>query len=288
MIKPSLTLLATACLVACGGDNDSDSDGAHSQAVTINFAAGLGSEAMACGERTTPVGRQQTPPEVKDFRLYISDVQVAGTDGEFHAVELEQNDWQHQNVALLDFEDGSASCSGGNAATNKQLTGMVSNIGGDVTQVRFTLGVPEALNHLDRTTALSPLNIDGMTWSWAGGYKHARLDVNGWNIHLGTTGCTLDDNNDNLDCSNDRPNRPTYTLSNLDLINDQIYFDYAALVNNADISSNATETPLGCMSSASDSDCGPIFTAMGLDLVTGECSAAGCDSQSWVSITPRS
>ncbi|ASP37650.1 metallo-mystery pair system four-Cys motif protein [Bacterioplanes sanyensis] len=282
MIKPGLTVMAAVCLAACGSDSDSDDN----KSVVINFGAGLGTEVMACGPRTTPVGSQQTQPEVKDFRLYISDVQVAGSDGQFRSVELEQNDWQHKNVALLDFEDGSASCSGGNAAMNKQLTGNVKDFSGDVAQVRFTIGVPESLNHLDRTTAASPLNIDGMTWSWAGGYKHARLDVNGWNIHLGTTGCTLDDNNQNLDCSNDRPNRPTYTLSGIDLDDDKIYFDYAALVNSADISSNMADTPLGCMSFASDSDCAPVFTAMGLDLTSGECAAAGCDSQTWVSITP--
>jgi hypothetical protein len=117
-----------------------------------------------------------------------------------------------------------------------------------------------------------------MTWSWAGGYKHMRLDVDGWNIHLGTTGCSLDDNNENLDCSSARPNRPVYTFENIDTESSAIVFDYAALVENSDITTDAG----GCMSGATDPECAALFTNLGLDVTTGECASEGCDSQNWV------
>ena len=281
--KKLTPLMLAALLAACGGDDNDNKDNGP-QAVTINFAAKVGSADLTCGENTTMVGTANSGngslPIIKDFRLYISSVQVAGNDGEFVNVELDQNDWQHQNVALLDFEDGSATCSSGTTATHNSISGKIP--AGEYTQLRFTLGVPQELNHLDRTTAPSPLNIDGMTWSWAGGYKHARMDVAGWNIHLGTTGCTLDSNNENLDCSADRPNRPTYTFNNFSA-DSVVTFDYAELVSTSDITSNANGA-LGCMSGETDAECAPLFSKMGLDITSGECAADGCDSQSWITL----
>lgn len=281
--KKLTPLMLGVLLAACGGDDSNKDNGP--QALTINFAANVGSAELICGENTTTVGTANAGngslPTIKDFRLYISAVQVAGRDGKFVDVELDQNDWQHQNVALLDFEDGRSACTSGTQPTNKSIRGMIPS--GEYTQLRFTIGVPEALNHLDRTTAPSPLNIDGMTWSWAGGYKHARLDVNGWNIHLGTTGCTLADNNiENLDCSADRPNRPTYTFNNFSA-DSVVTFDYAALVSTSDITTNAAGA-VGCMSGATDPECAPLFSKMGLDITSGECAADGCDSQSWITL----
>jgi uncharacterized repeat protein (TIGR04052 family) len=279
-------LLPSLLLTGCGSDDNNNSGSAASKSYTLTFSAAVGAEDMACGEASTLVGTANggngSLPDIKDFRLYVSDVQVATATGEFVSLTLDQNDWQYQNVGLLDFEDGSSTCTSSTTATNMTISGTAPEA--DYSRVRFTIGVPQELNHLDRATAVSPLNIDGLTWSWAGGYKHARIDVTGWNIHLGTTGCTLDENNENLDCSNDRPNRPTYTFANVDFNSSVINFDYAALVKDSDITSNTSGTATGCMSSATDPECNALFEHLGLDIETGECAADGCDSQDWVSL----
>lgn len=282
--------LAAFVLTACGGGSSgSDDETTVTKDISLDVAAVVGTASVACGELTEVLvgsgnGGNGSAPEFKDFRLYVSDIQVATDGGEFVDLELTQNDWQYENVVLLDFEDATSSCTSGTTATNKSIRGSLEGLSSDeYTRVRFTLGVPENLNHLDRTMAASPLNLDGMTWSWAGGYKHMRLDVDGWNIHIGTTGCTLDENNNNLDCSNDRPNRPVYTFENIDTASSKLVFDYAALVSNSDITADAGGA-VGCMSGATDPECAALFTNLGLDVATGECASEGCDSQTWVRV----
>ena len=293
--KPLIAALSALMLVACGSDDDSSSNNTPNsqpeqpttQNISLKFSASVGAEAVACGTSTTLVGNGNggngTAPDIKDFRLYVSDVQVATATGEFVAVTLAESDWQQERVALLDFEDGTSSCSAGTSETRLVVEGTAPTA--DYSRVRFTIGVPEALNHLNQETASAPLNIGGLHWNWAGGYKHARIDVAGWNIHLATTGCTLDDNNENLDCSNARPNRPTYTLDNVDLEDSTINFDYAELVSGADISTDQGGKP-GCMSAAADPECATLFTNLGLNVTTGQCldGADGCDVQSWVTV----
>lgn len=285
----SLALAAFALTACGGGSSGSDDETTVTKDISLDVAAVVGTASVTCGELTdvlvgTGNGGNGSAPEFKDFRLYLSDIQVATDDGEFVDLELTQNDWQYENVVLLDFEDATSSCTSGTTATNKSIRGSLEGLSSDeYTRVRFTIGVPENLNHLDRTTAASPLNLDGMTWSWAGGYKHMRLDVDGWNIHIGTTGCTLDENNNHLDCSNDRPNRPVYTFENIDTASSKLVFDYAALVRNSDIAADAGGA-VGCMSGASDPECAALFTNLGLDVATGECVSEGCDSQTWVRV----
>lgn len=284
--KPLIAALSALMLVACGSDDDSSSN--KTRNISLKFSASVGAETAACGVNTTLVGSGNsgngTAPDIKDFRLYISGLQVATASGDFVDVTLTESDWQQASVALLDFEDGSSSCSSGTAETRMLIEGTVPEA--DYSRVRFTIGVPEALNHLNQETATAPLNISGLHWNWAGGYKHARIDVAGWNIHLATTGCTLDDNNENLDCSNARPNRPTYTLDNVDLEDSTINFDYAELVSGADITFNTDQTPTGCMSAASDPECATLFTNLGLDVTSGQCLSGtdGCDTQTWVTV----
>ena len=67
--------------------------------------------------------------------------------------------WQYENVALLDFEDKTGGCRDvGTVETNAQVVGTVPE--GDYTGLTFDLGVPFELNHIDASTAPSPLNVD--------------------------------------------------------------------------------------------------------------------------------
>ncbi|GMM90089.1 MbnP family copper-binding protein [Vibrio fortis] len=286
--KALVTAFVCTTLSACGGSSSSPSTSVTQQDVTIQFAAKVGTQDIECKLMdTATAGTKNTNPEFKDVRMYISNLELIDDKGEATPVSLKQDGkWQYQNVALLDFETGADSCANGNEALNHQIIGQVPE--GDYTGVRFTLGVPTELNHygIDGDDAVSPLDVMGMNWSWQNGHKHLRMDVDGWNIHLGTTGCeVVDAGAEVVDCADSRPNRPTYQLDNFNHASNVIVFDYQSLVTSNDITFNTPGTPPGCMSSSVDTDCQGIFDKLGLDLTTGECSAGNCStSQSWVSV----
>ena len=146
------------------------------QSVTLDFATMVNDQEVQCGVMYEGVGAEGSTVEFQDMRFYVSDVRLINADGEEVGLELSPNQWQHQDVALLDFEDGTARCAeSGNEAMNSAVTGSVPE--GEYTGVVFTLGVPFDLNHADVATAPTPLNVSSMWWSWQGGYKHARIDL---------------------------------------------------------------------------------------------------------------
>jgi uncharacterized repeat protein (TIGR04052 family) len=284
----ALGLISTA---ACSGDSDDDKgtddtgvvgdddddDVSNDQAVSIAFDAVVGSDMAMCGMAYT-VGGQEL--ELADARLFLSTVEVR-VDGAWQPLVLDETDWQHEGIALLDFEDGSAGCAdSGTSDLNDTLTGMAP--AGTIDGVRFDVGVPFELNHVDSATAPAPLNAPGMFWTWQGGYKFVRVDyavagAERWNVHVGSTGCVSDApvNAPEAECS--APNRATIELD-LDL-SVGVTVDLGALIAGADVTTNLVDTPPGCMSSPTEpDDCAPVFTNLGLDFATGFC-ADDCAGQ---------
>src|SRR5690606_37806949 len=125
-------------------------------------------------------------------------VRLIDDGGNEVAVTLTDDDlWQDDSVALLDFEDASMGCAAnGTTETNSTVVGTVPE--GTYTGVVFELGVPFEKNHQDVAAADAPLSVGAMFWVWQGGFKFVRIDMidadgmapdNGWNLHLGSTGC---------------------------------------------------------------------------------------------------
>ena len=133
------------------------------QSVTLNFTALVNDREATCGVTHENIGAEGSTVEFQDLRFYISDVRLLTADGEVK-LELTSNQWQHQDVALLDFEDGSARCAeSGNEAMNSTVTGSAP--AGEYTGLVFNMGVPFSLNHADVATAPTPLNVSSMWWS---------------------------------------------------------------------------------------------------------------------------
>jgi len=171
MHSTALAVLTLAGLTAC----DDSTGPAGPTDVTVNFAALVNGETLVCGASYAGVGVSSTEITPTDFRLYVSDVQLLRSDGSSEALELEQDGlWQRENVALLDFENGSASCVNGTTGTNTSVRGTVP--AGSYTGLRFTLGVPASLNHQDQAAAPPPFDLSALFWSWNGGYKFVRMD----------------------------------------------------------------------------------------------------------------
>ena len=145
-----------------------------SQPVAIQFQPMVGDRPFSCGEQYL-LGSPEAMVTPTDFRLYVSDVMLIDADGNTVPVSLEQdNQWQYQNVALLDFEDRTGACANGTAEIRTQIVGTAPT--GDYQGLRFTLGIPFELNHEDSTLAPSPLNLTALWWNWQFGYKFLRAD----------------------------------------------------------------------------------------------------------------
>ncbi|MEM9187567.1 MAG: MbnP family copper-binding protein [Myxococcota bacterium] len=255
-----------------GSTPDGDASGAETP-VTLNFAAKVGDMDFSCGTTYSGLGTANSDAVGADFRFYVSNIRLVNSAGTEVPVTLEQDGmFQREDVALLDFEDGSADCMMGNSALRSTVVGTVAE--GDYNEVRFTMGIPFSMNHQNVADADSPFNISGMFWVWQGGYKFLRIDLGvgagGYNVHLGSTMCSSGGPMEPPTAECGRPNRADVSLTNFDIASSVIVADLAPLVADADLTMNTDMTPPGCQSFPNDEgDCGPVFPKLGLDFQSG-------------------
>lgn len=261
MTTLALPLIFAAC-------DDDPSGPAEPIEVTIDFAAAVSGTAFTCGQSYSNVGTANTTITPVDFRFYVHDVTLIASDGSEEALTLDQDGvWQRDNVALLDFENGSGPCVNGTAATNMSVRGTAPDK--SYNGIRFSLGVPEGLNHADQTAAAAPLDLTALFWSWNGGYKFLRIDhtseayPEGWFVHLGSTGCqpTGDPTVPATSCSNQH--RPSVTFASFDWESQKIRADYGMLLQTSNLAANSG--PKGCMSFPGDPECAKVMNNLGLN-----------------------
>jgi uncharacterized repeat protein (TIGR04052 family) len=157
----------------------------------------------------------------RDFRLYVHNMRFIDETGKSVPVELEQDGkWQLDDVALLDFEDGTWGCVNGTPDVNDHVVGHVPS--GRYSGLRFTVGVPFNKNHTDLTTQPPPLNLTALAWVWNAGRKFARLDFSssglprGYAIHRGSTGYTSNQTKSTVPTQCSEPNRPQVEIIDFD------------------------------------------------------------------------
>ncbi|HMS02141.1 MAG TPA: metallo-mystery pair system four-Cys motif protein [Gemmatimonadaceae bacterium] len=278
LLRSAGVLGALGLLAACASDSATGPTGP--QDVTINFSAAVGSQAFVCGQSYANLGTAQSTASATDFMLYVSDVRLLTANGGEVPVTLTQGtSWQLDNVALIDFATGGtgSACPNATPEVNTRVVGTVP--AGTYTGLRFQLGLPFEKNHIDQTTATGPLSLSRMFWSWNGGYKAVRLDLNtpgfanGWFIHLGSTGCTPTGSASTVPTSCAQPNRITLTFPVFDLSRDVVVADVAQLLSGSDLTINQGG-PAGCMSGTTDLDCPSIFSSFGLPFNGGSVPAS--------------
>lgn len=256
------------------------------QAVNISFVAKSGAEAVKCGTPITSIGNPSTAAQLKDLRLYLSNVVLITSDNREVPLKLTANDWQNSEVALIDLEDGTGSCAGGTSATNANIMGEVP--AGTYTGLKMTVGVPSNQNHTDYATASAPMNVQAMAWSWQSGRKFAKIEVTDpqgvagtWTaktfmVHLGSTGCTGNPaTGATTTCTSS--NRMDVKLSSFNPANQNVVIDLQTLLANSNVTINGGG-PAGCMSGKTDPECTAIFSAFKIDLNAGT-SINGGDGQ---------
>ena len=270
----------------CVGDQDSDDvvainelilavnnslGSCPNRPVEIQFKGAVGHDEFACGTAYSGIGTADSQLLPSDFRLYVSQVHLLELGGAEVPVQLDQDGiWQHDDVALLDFENGSGPCNAfGNEATNTTIRGMVP--AGVYTGIKFTLGVPFDLNHGNASTAPAPLNFTAMFWNWQAGYKFLRVDNASGAfqfLHLGSTGCESGGPSQPPSvCAS--PNRPTVEITGFNPDHSVIVADLKTLLAGNDLSTNAGGAP-GCMSDSNDPECAAVFAALGLTFPGGQ------------------
>lgn len=243
--------------------------GCDVQEITLQFAAKVGDQPFACGQQYA-LGTGATAFFPADLRLYISEVELIDSQQRRVPLTLIQDElWQHEDTVLLDFEDRTPPCNLGTTQTNTVVRGRAP--AGEYQGIRFTLGIPFRLNHLDSATSPSPLDVSAMFWSWQGGRKFLRIDeaTDLYRVHLGSTQCASRVPTAPPTAPCGRPNRGEVILSSFDPATETIVVDVAALLADSDLESNQPETPPGCMSSADDSDCDPLFPNLGINFANG-------------------
>lgn len=240
---------------------------AQTESININFQAVVGDKLFDCKEIYDGIGITKSKMTVSDFKFYVEEVRLINQKGKETPVSLTNDGkFQSEKVVLLDFENGEGNCSNGTKELNTTIHGTVPK--GKYTDVKFVIGVPEEMNHLDPTLQPSPLNLTRMMWSWQIGYKFARIDTkttgrpNGYVLHLGSTNCETDPNGKTT-CK--YSNRPEFSFAKFDLLKDIIKVDLKALFAEANVDTNKEKTSGGCMSFPGDGDCVPVFKSLGLN-----------------------
>lgn len=256
--------LACLALTSCGGDASHQTttpapteqvpqpaSEKSSRTYTLNFAGMVGDQPVACDATYENVGQGQTAV-VKDFRFYVHGFELIRADGTSEPLTLDNEDpWQRDGVALLDFEAGCEST--GTKDTRTLVRGTAKD--DTYTGLRFVLGVPFNLDHLDRSSAAAPLNLTKLFWDWQNGYIFSRVDLNqGFQVHLGSTGCSgHPELGDTVKCL--APNLVTITFDQFNIDHDVVVADVATLVAGADLTKTSANPAPGCMSDPDDPEC---------------------------------
>lgn len=295
-------LALSLLLSACGGDDSGSKPGAtppaekdpygqaeepapadYTQELTLKFSPQVGDQPLSCTAENT-LGSSSATAIMADARMYIHGVELKAEGGSWVTAHLVgDNKWQRTQVGLLDFEDKTGQCQQeGSTDTNTEL--KLKAPAGAYSGLRFKVGIPTALNHLNAATSPAPFNAEGMYWTWLTGYKFLRVDwmvqtgttddgkptYARWNTHLGATKCPGEApiKPPSAPCAN--PNLPAIELADFNPATDTVVFDAQALVATSDLKINMADTPPGCMSGPGDTDCAGVFPALGLNFATGQ------------------
>jgi uncharacterized repeat protein (TIGR04052 family) len=262
------------------------------QKVAIEFTAIAGKAPVSCARPISGLGTSSRTANLTDLRFYVSDVQLLRKGGGAVNVTLPANSqWSTTQgdaaVTLIDLENGAGDCAAeGTREINSAVRGSVPK--GSYTGVRYSVSVPESLNHTDVTATPAPLNSTAMAWSWQAGRKFMKIEVSeddgpAWGaktffVHVGSAGCKGDPAaGKTTRCS--LPNRNRVTLAKFNPAKQRIAIDLEEMLAGVDVTGGemgAVAGPNemegmdmgGCMSAVEMADCRPIFKTLGMKIGT--------------------
>jgi len=251
-----------AAIQALSDEPPATRDGLRLYAVRFDLRAG--DAPFGCG-KPAKLGLTGTQVEVLDARLFVHDVTLTRSSGEQVPLQLYQDGrYQRDNVALLDFVDDTGKCFTGSVDQHRVVYGYAP-AQADYTGVAFRVGMPADKNHLDGAIAPPPYNVTGMWWSWSGGYKYLKLELTSaeqpiWYFHAGAAGCA-GMSASGFVCAARQLAR--IALLGWDANSSVVVLDATKLYAASDLSKAADSLP-GCMGSQTDTECAPLYGALGV------------------------
>ena len=124
------------------------------------------------------------------LQFFISNIYLKDSSGQWQKATLEKSAFQTADVALI---GENCNLSNEKSKVNWSIKFIETAALINSTHIRFTLGLPFTVNHLNPLTQESPLNVPTMFWGWQQGHKFLRLEMssksNDWLFHLGSVGC---------------------------------------------------------------------------------------------------
>ena len=241
--------------------------GCSSPSVKIEFVPLVNGAAFSCTGTYSNVGTTKSTVHPQDFKMYVHGASLLTASGTKTPLTLVQDGvWQRDDIALLDFEDGTGTCATASPATNFVVTGTAA---GSFTGLEFSVGLAADQDHLSAATAAAPLNQPDLWWSWLGGYRYLKVDLQtsgnaNYFFHLGAEDCT-GATMTTIDCK--YSNLATVTLSNFKPGTNKISVDIGKLLADSNVDQQpdqmTTFTP-GCMSDPGDTQCPAPFAKLGL------------------------
>ena len=198
--KLAIFLSVLCTISACNPNSNTNSHG-HS----VTFTPVYNETKINCH---TKFKHQENDWQYQQLLFFVSSIEIKDDNEQWHKAKLKVSQYQTQSLALIGERCGDQE--------NWQLNFDDQVDINNAEEIRFTLGLPFEVNHLNPLTQPSPLNVPSMFCGWQKGHKFLRLeiknDVDNWLFHLGSVGCKAASplRAPQQECL--FPNRFTYTL----------------------------------------------------------------------------
>jgi uncharacterized repeat protein (TIGR04052 family) len=240
---------------------------------TLTFTPTYERQSLGC---FTPFIHKEKMWQYSQLQFFISNVEVKNHHGQWQNIPLSENKYQSDNVALLGEYCQATTI---NHATIEKAANQIDQghwqllfeqplALSNISQLRFTLGVPFSLNHQNPLLQKSPLNVPNMFWVWQTGHKFFRLDMeevnnldqkDNWLFHLGSTGCKAPSALRAPKQRCDKGNQVSITLDIAGKEFEKVSLDLAQLFSGLMITEENS-----CQSGSYNDSCLPLFKNIGL------------------------
>jgi len=218
----------------------------------LTFSPNYGGIALNC---QSIFNLENTAWHYQQLQMYVSNVELFEKESGWKLWPMKVTPYQHSNVALLGSYCGNDQQINAQSKENTNWQIILEPILTQrvATKIRFTLGVPFELNHLNPLTQPSPLNVSSMFWVWQTGHKFLRVELashdENWLFHLGSTGCSAPSVMRAPSHPCKQPNTVVIELP-FNLNSKNIHFDMAKLLAGIDVTLDTS-----CQSAVGDENC---------------------------------